>query len=95
MIQNPYKVLGINDDASLSDIKAAYRVLVKKHHPDKGGDKKTILEINEAWEILKDKKNRDLYKNKKNDSEADISNIQTKKKNGQNKIYKLWGKLFF
>ncbi len=56
MTQDPYKVLGVNHGASIDEIKASYRSLVKKYHPDKGGCKEKILEINAAWEKLKGKK---------------------------------------
>jgi DnaJ-class molecular chaperone len=34
MAQDPYSVLGVPKDASADDIKAAFRKLAKKHHPD-------------------------------------------------------------
>ena len=60
MINDPYLILKVDSSAKLEDIKKAYRKLVKIHHPDKGGDVKVILEINAAWEILKNKKNKDF-----------------------------------
>lgn len=57
-----YKVLGISSAATPEQIKKAYILLVKKHHPDKGtsSDAK-IKEINEANEILSDSSLRKDY----------------------------------
>ncbi len=63
-----YKVLGVNSQASSTEIKAAYRKLVKQHHPDAGGNKESILSINAAWEILRDKDLRKAYDLKNIDS---------------------------
>ena len=52
--RDPYQVLGVAASASAAEIKAAYRALVKQHHPDAGGDEHRILELNAAWEVLGD-----------------------------------------
>lgn len=56
---DPYSVLGIAPGASDKEIKAAFRKLAKKHHPDaNGGDKvseQRFKEINEAYSILSGK----------------------------------------
>ena len=56
---NPYKVLGISEDATQEEIRAAYLALVKKYHPDKYTDNplkelanEKLKEINEAYELL-------------------------------------------
>ena len=59
--RDPYLVLGVAVTASTADIKAAYRALVKKHHPDAGGDEHTILALNAAWEVLGDVQRRDAH----------------------------------
>jgi curved DNA-binding protein len=54
MMRDPYQILGVNKDASQEEIKAAYRKLAKKYHPDLGGDPEKFKEINEANDILSD-----------------------------------------
>ena len=57
-MKNYYKILQVDKDASPEIIKVAYKLLVKKNHPDlrEGEDKKNaeekIKEINEAYDIL-------------------------------------------
>ena len=61
MSLNPYQTLGVSSNASLKKIKDAYRNLVKQHHPDAGGDQQKIIELNAAWEVLRDKEKRLAY----------------------------------
>jgi curved DNA-binding protein CbpA len=61
-----YRTLGILDDAEDIIIKAAYRALAQRYHPDKwAGDKaeatKRMTEINEAYSVLSDASNRKKY----------------------------------
>jgi molecular chaperone DnaJ len=60
-----YSVLGVERDASESDIKRAYRGLARKFHPDVAEDKSMaevrFKEINEAYEILSDPQKRQQY----------------------------------
>jgi molecular chaperone DnaJ len=51
-------VLGVAPSASRTEIKAAYRALVKQHHPDAGGDQQMILALNAAYEIVGDLERR-------------------------------------
>ena len=61
-----YKILNISKDATPADIKAAYRGLAIKWHPDKNLDKKDeatekFKEISEAYQILSDPQKREIY----------------------------------
>ncbi|MCP9820824.1 J domain-containing protein [Synechococcus sp. Cruz-9H2] len=56
-----YAVLGVPATAAADEIKAAYRALVKRHHPDAGGDDTAILAINAAWAVLGDGDRRRTY----------------------------------
>jgi molecular chaperone DnaJ len=57
-----YEVLGVAKGASDDEVKKAFRKLAVKHHPDKeGGDEAKFKEVNEAYEVLKDKQKRQRY----------------------------------
>ncbi len=47
-----YKVLGVAPGAPTEVVKAAYRALMKIHHPDVGGDPQRAKEIEEAFRHL-------------------------------------------
>lgn len=58
-MNNPYEVLGLKPGASEAEIKAAYKELVKKYHPDKYQNnpladlaQEKLQEINEAYDTL-------------------------------------------
>ena len=60
-----YKLLGVDRSADKDTIARAYKKLAKKYHPDLNpGDKSAeemFKEVNEAYEVLKDPKKRQLY----------------------------------
>ena len=65
MATNYYEVLGVPKDASDKDIRAAYRRLARKYHPDVNrGDpsaESKFKEINEAYQVLSNADSRKKY----------------------------------
>lgn len=74
-----YDILEINETASTEVIKAAYRALVKKYHPDnyelENEDiTERMAELNEAYAVLSDEKKRKDY-------DIQYTSINSQKKN--------------
>lgn len=65
MSKDLYAILGVARTASADEIKAAYRKLARKYHPDLNPNdpeaKRKFQEINEAHEVLSDPENRKKY----------------------------------
>ncbi|KAL4347659.1 hypothetical protein GQ457_17G006360 [Hibiscus cannabinus] len=68
---DPYKVLGVEKNASQREIQKAFHKLSLKYHPDKNkskGAQEKFSEINNAYDILSDeekRKNYDMYGDEK------------------------------
>lgn len=60
-----YAILGVPADATEDEIRAAYRRLVRDHHPDLHPDRPDaharMQELNEAYEVLSDPQRRADY----------------------------------
>ena len=65
MAQDYYELLGVAKDASLQDIKKAYRKLALKYHPDRNPGNKEAEEkfkqISDAYQVLSDEEKRAAY----------------------------------
>lgn len=59
---DPFAVLDIDREATISEIKRAYRDLSKKHHPDRGGDAEKFKEIAKAYKTLTDEEAKENWK---------------------------------
>lgn len=59
-----YEALGVEPSAGEAELKAAYRRLARKYHPDvskEKGAEERFKAINEAYEVLRDKEKRAAY----------------------------------
>lgn len=63
--ENYYNILGVDENASMEEIKKAYKTLAIKHHPDKGGSEETFKKISEAYNIVGDENKRKDYDNQR------------------------------
>lgn len=65
MPKNYYETLEVSKNASVDEIKKAYRKLAMKYHPDRNQNdtsaEKKFKEINEAYEVLSDPSKRQQY----------------------------------
>jgi curved DNA-binding protein CbpA len=80
-----YTILGVSQYAKYREIKAAYRRLALKYHPDRNSStfaEDAIKRINAAFEILSDKDKRRQY-----DKAAVFNNIVYNKKKNQTQPY--------
>ena len=64
-----YRVLGVTETASEEEIKKQYRLLAKEYHPDSNSKdpeaEKKFKEVKEAYEILGNRKKRQIYDQKR------------------------------
>ena len=56
-----YETLQVHRRAEPEVIRAAYRILARKYHPDHGGDPRRMIAINDAWDVLGDPERRAAY----------------------------------
>ena len=47
------RTLKLKANASRHEITRSYRELISQHHPDKGGDRDTFINIRQAYEFLR------------------------------------------
>jgi curved DNA-binding protein CbpA len=62
-LETHYQRLGVPPTAEAADIKAAYRELARRNHPDlaSGSGGSDMAAVNEAWRVLSDPERRRAY----------------------------------
>ena len=83
MTNNPYDVLGVTENATLEEIKNAYRTLVRKYHPDNFSDSslaasaaEKMKKINIAYdEIIVQRRSSTAYNASSPTSFADVRKL--------------------
>lgn len=94
-IEEAYKILNVNQNSSEEEIKAAYKKLVKKYHPDFYQNnplaslaEEKLKEINEAYEIL-----TGYFKNKEKQYTNQYEDIKTEKYQKHYSNSSFWSKV--
>jgi curved DNA-binding protein CbpA len=59
-LDNQYKIPGVSEDASIAEIKRAFREKAKLHHPDIAGEgmREYMQKLLDAYEILSNRQRR-------------------------------------
>ena len=56
-----YSILGASETASQREIERLYKILARRHHPDRGGNAEEMKAINEAYRVLRNPDTRRSY----------------------------------
>jgi curved DNA-binding protein CbpA len=95
MTKDYYRILGVLDDAEDIVIRAAYKVLAQKYHPDKWkGDKaeatRRMSDINEAYGVLSDTAKRKQYDSTRDKAEYQEDSEEDEWNNYDSSLVEAW-----
>lgn len=72
-----YQLLNIDKGADIAEVRAAYKALIKRHHPDaSGGDPEMATRLNEAYRVLSNARRRADYDRSINPAPAQRARAQ-------------------
>jgi len=80
-----YKVLNVEKNATLKEVKKAWRKLARKLHPDRGGDEMEFKKAEQAYDILSDPAKRELY------NQGGLEAVQSGHTGASSNIFDLFG----
>lgn len=75
-----FEILGVSKDATIEEIKKAYRKKAKKLHPDTGGSHEEFQELAFAYEIISCPEKRERYERGESFENADSPETMMKKR---------------
>lgn len=82
---NYYRILDLPRDATVEEVKAAHRALVRELHPDRTPDdpdaEQRFMRVQQAYEVLSDPEARERYDKGQIDSDDDNYNIEEEVEN--------------
>jgi DnaJ-class molecular chaperone len=62
MTADPYRTLGVREDASQAEIKRAYRMLARRYYPDSAsGDEDSFRRVRAAYALISDSERRAAF----------------------------------
>jgi hypothetical protein len=76
--KDPYSILGLTPEAEEEVIETVYKSLVKKHHPDQGGDGERLKEI------------KKVYNEIQNEDEIGLNNSGQKSRNNSSNFFRIF-----
>lgn len=84
--QTAYEILGVDKNATQSQIKSAFRKKSLANHPDRGGDIKVMRSIIAVNELFKDPAKKSAYDFRLSTADARIKAIRAEVKTNEDKI---------
>src|SRR5579872_5428260 len=80
-----YSILQVSQSASQEEIKSKYTELLLIYHPDKNGDPQKFRDLQIAYKILSNPKNREIYTKSLSSTFGDITQEYRDPETGQYK----------
>ena len=92
MTSNYYELLEVAPDASMAEIKQAYRRLARLHHPDLNAQAQDahIKRLNEAYEVLSNPQKRAAYDQQRHQAHQRTEAVRRQQQQAQRQPEMTW-----